>query len=155
MDDLLFWARDEKDIHELAMKLCEVGVDLEQEDDAAGFLGVQMSKDTKTGLLELKQTGLIDIIIEAMGLDVGTVNGKATPAQNAPLAKDVDGLDGKGDFSYLSVVGMLLYLSGHLRPDIAYAVNCAACYMFCLKRSHEEALKRIGRYHKATRVGGN
>ena len=31
VDDLLFWARDEKDIHELAMRLCEVGVDLEQD----------------------------------------------------------------------------------------------------------------------------
>ena len=67
----------------------------------------------------MKQTGLIDRIIEAMGLDVGTVNEKATPAQNSPLVKDVNGLDAKGDFSYPSVVGMLLYLSGHSRPDIA------------------------------------
>lgn len=33
---MLFWARDDKDIHELAMKLREVGIDLEQEDDAVG-----------------------------------------------------------------------------------------------------------------------
>ena len=80
VDDLIFWERDEEDIHELAMKLRDVGVDLEQKEDAAGFLGIWLSKDTETGLLELKQTGLIDRIIEAMGLDVGTVNGKATPA---------------------------------------------------------------------------
>ncbi|KAL7481550.1 hypothetical protein ACHAW6_007221 [Cyclotella cf. meneghiniana] len=46
---------------------------------------------------------------------------------------------------------MLLYLSGHLRPDIAYTVNCCACYMFKPCLSHEKALKRIGRYLKATR----
>ena len=34
VDDLLFWARDENDIHDLAMKLREQGVDMEQEDDA-------------------------------------------------------------------------------------------------------------------------
>jgi hypothetical protein len=45
---------------------------------------------------------------------------------------------------------MLLYLSGHTSHNIAYAVNCAAWYMFCPKKSHEEALKQIGRYLKAT-----
>jgi hypothetical protein len=45
---------------------------------------------------------------------------------------------------------MLLYLSGHTRPDIAYAVNCCARYIFCPKHSHELALKHIGRYIKQT-----
>jgi hypothetical protein len=36
VDGLIFWACNEKDIHHIAMKLREVGVDLEQETDAAG-----------------------------------------------------------------------------------------------------------------------
>ncbi|KAL7465925.1 hypothetical protein ACHAXS_006230 [Conticribra weissflogii] len=154
VDDLLFWAKDEKDIHDLAIKLRELGVDLEQEDDAAGILGVRLEKNDQTGQLEMKQTGLIDRVLEALGLDSGTVNGKLTPAEGKPLVKDSDGEPARGTFSYPSVVGMLLYLSGHSRPDIAYAVNCAARYMFCPKRSHEEALKRLGRYLKATRDRG-
>ena len=154
VDDILFWSKDEKHIHELAMRLREQGVDLEQEDDAAGFLGVRLERDEQTGLLEMKQPGLIDRVIETLGLDVGTVNGKATPAEHAPLVKDEDGPEARRDFSYSSVVGMLLYLAGHSRPDIAYAVNCAARYMFCPKRSHKEALKRIGWYLKATRDRG-
>ena len=68
-------------------------------------------------------------------------------------------MDGDGEaaslgFSYASVVGMLLYLSGHTRPDIAYAVNCCAWYMFAPKHSHELALKRIGRYLKNTSERG-
>ncbi len=55
-----------------------------------------------------------------------------------------------GNFNYGSVVGMLLYLAGHTRPDITYAVNCAARYMFCPKLVHEQALKQIGHYLKAT-----
>jgi hypothetical protein len=113
-----------------------------------------MERDPVTGLLEMKQEGLIARVIEAMGLDAGMINPKWTPAEAAPLIKDSEGAPATGAFSYSSVVGMLLYLSGHTRPDIAYAVNCAARYMFCPKKSHEEALKRIGRYLKATSTRG-
>ena len=54
VDDLLFWAWDEKDINNRAMKLQEVGVDLEQEEDAPGFLGACLERDSDTGLLEMK-----------------------------------------------------------------------------------------------------
>jgi hypothetical protein len=153
VDDILFWAKDEKYIHDLALNLRELGVDLEQEEDAAGFLGVRIEKN-KDGLLEMKQEGLIERVIEALGLDAGTTNGKWTPAEQRPLVKDANGEEAVGNFSYSSVVGMLLYLSGHSRPDIAFAVNCCARYMFCPKKSHELALKRIGRYLKATRDKG-
>jgi hypothetical protein len=96
----------------------------------------------------MKQEELTLCIIEAMGLDIGTVTPKWTPAEAAPLVKDAEGAPATGAFNYNSVVGMLLYLSGHTCPDIAYAVNCAARYMFCPKKSHE-ALKQIGRYLKA------
>ena len=153
VDDGLFWAKDEKDIHELALKLREAGVDLEEEKDAAGFLGVQIEKND-SGRLEMTQCGLIDRVLEALGLDSGQEHGKWTPTELKPLVRDEDGEAPTGSFSYPSVVGMLLYLSGHSRPDIAYAVNCAARYMFAPKASHEKALKRIGRYLKATRDKG-
>jgi hypothetical protein len=50
VDDLIFWAHNERDIHHIAMKLREVGVDLEQETDTAGFLGIQMERDPDSGL---------------------------------------------------------------------------------------------------------
>jgi hypothetical protein len=97
----------------------------------------------------MKQTGLIKRIIEALGLDDGAKE-KFTPSESKPLVKDVNGDLASGAFSYSSVVGMLLYLSGHTCPDITFAVNCCARYMFCPKHSHELALKRIGRYLKQT-----
>eukprot|EP00956_Cyclotella_meneghiniana_P031775 scaffold84712_cov23-Cyclotella_meneghiniana.AAC.1 len=47
---------------------------------------------------------------------------------------------------------MLLYLSGHSRPDIAFAVHQCACYTFKPTSRHFAALKRIGRgrYLKGT-----
>ena len=135
VDDLLFWSPDKKHIHALAVKLRKAGLDLEQEDDAAGFLGIQLSKN-EACQIEMKQTGLIDRIIEALGLDDGSVKRKWTPTELKPLVRGEDREEAHGDYSYISVVGMLLYLSGHSCPDIAYAVNSAARYMFATKHSH-------------------
>ena len=153
VDDILFWSTDDKYIQALGAKLREQGLLLEEEDDAAGFLGVTMCRN-QDGTLELKQTGLIDCVLEALGLDTKMATGKWTPAEATPLTKDEDGEGPQGSFSYSSIVGMLLYLSGHSRPDISYAVHCCARYMFNPRLSHEKALKRIGRYLKATRNRG-
>jgi hypothetical protein len=47
------------------MQLRELDVDLEQEEDAAGFLGVTLDRDGPSGLIEMmqKQTGLIERVI--------------------------------------------------------------------------------------------
>jgi hypothetical protein len=150
VDDLIFWSRNVAKIDRVAMELCKLGVTPKQEDDAAGFLGVKMECDSNTGLLEMKQTGLIERVVEALGLDDGYAQGEHTLAETKPLIKDEDGVAAAEGFSYSSVVGMLLYLSGHTQPDITYVVNCCARYMFCPKHSHELALKRIGRYLKNT-----
>jgi hypothetical protein len=153
VDDIIFWARDDEDIYELGRQLRSKDLLLEEEDDAAGFLGVRLNK-LDDGRIDMRQTGLTDRVIETLGLDTKMSKSKFTPAEAKPLARDDTGEPPNGDFSYSSVVGMLLYLSGHTRPDIAYAVNCCARYMFCPRKSHEIALKRIGRYLKATRTKG-
>ena len=42
VSDLIFWSHNVTHIDKVAMELCKLGVALEQEDDAAGFLGVKM-----------------------------------------------------------------------------------------------------------------
>jgi hypothetical protein len=113
VDKLIFWSCNVAKIDRVAMELCKLGVALEQEDDAAGFLGVEMECDSNTGLLEMKQTGLIERVVEALGLDDGYARGKHMPAETKPLVKNEDGVAAAEGFSYSSVVGMLLYLSGH------------------------------------------
>ena len=90
VDDLIFWSKDTLSINDSAMQLHELGVNLEQENDAAGFLGVMLEQDPETSLLEMKQTGLSNCIIEALGLDDGA-KGKFTPSESKPLVKDVNG----------------------------------------------------------------
>ena len=56
----------------MAIKLRESGVDLEQDDDATGFLGVMLERNNETGLIEMNQYGLIERVAKELGRDDGT-----------------------------------------------------------------------------------
>ena len=81
-------------------------------------------------------------------------NPAKVPADAKTLGKDKDGSPFDEEWSYPSVVGMLLYLAGNSRPDIAFAVNQAARFTHEPKQSHAVAVKRIVRYLKGTRDRG-
>jgi len=154
VDDCLFFARDETAIDRVIESLGReepTSFKLNIEDDVAGFLGILLAKNSD-GTIELKQTGLIDRILKVMGLTDSKPN--ATPAEKTPLGKDEHGDQCQETWSYASVVGMMMYLSSNSRPDIAFAVHQAARFTHCPRRSHEQALKRIGRYLKGTRERG-
>ena len=102
----------------------------------------------------MAKCGLIERIISVLGLDMTGSKMKSTPSERKPLVKDTDGPPCEESFSYASIVRMLLYLSRHNRPDITYAVNCAARYTFCPRKMHQVAFKRIGWYLLLTRDKG-
>ena len=153
VDDLLIYSRSDTAIDDLITKLKEDNIWIRKEDSTAGFLGVDM-KEGPDGSLTLTQTGLIDRIISALGLHSSYSTKKDTPAETAPLPKDANGEPADPTFNYPSIIGMLLYLSGHSRPDIAFAVHQCARYTFNPTKKHTNALKRIGRYLKGTRDKG-
>ena len=107
------WARDDADIVELAHGLRDLGVDLEEEQDAAGFLGVSIEYDSVAKTIEMRQDGLIDRCIEALGLDSETPNTTTRPSSGNPLPRDSEGEPASEEFDYASVVGMIMYLTGH------------------------------------------
>jgi len=51
-----------------------------------------------------------------------------THASPMALGSDPDGETMREAWLYLSIVGMLLYLSTNTRPDIAFAVSQVACF---------------------------
>ena len=137
MDDIIFWTRNDDDIHDLAMDFLEFGVDLEQEYDAAVFMGVTLKIDLKIGLLEMKQTGLTQCVIETVAMDDSVPKGKFTPSEANLLVKDKNDEPVSGMFSYRRVVGILLYLYGYTCTYVSLSVKIFAWYMCSPKQYHE------------------
>jgi hypothetical protein len=79
---------------------------------------------------------------------------KSTPVEAKQIGKDENGVQCVETWSYLSVVGMMMYLASNSRPDIAYAVHSCARFSHSLKQSHEIAWKRIAQYLKKMRTPG-
>ena len=129
-------------------------VDLEQEDDFTGFLGVTLEWNLKTGLIYMKHNGIIQRVIEEVFLNDVMPKGKLTPSGAKLLVKDDNGEPASGVFSYRIFVGILLYLYRHTLPNVALAVNFYARYIFSLQRSHGLALKILERYLKQTKDHG-
>ena len=123
VDDCIFYAKDSTCIDKIIDSLKD-GFLLEKEDDMAGFLGLSILRDEKDGTVTLTQEGLTDRVITAMNLQEANPN--FTPADKVPLSKDLEGENCVEDWNYRSIVGILLYLAGSTRPDIAYAVHQCA-----------------------------
>ena len=147
VDDILIYGRTQEEIDNLITNLKKDNLALRKEGTAEGYLGLSVSHDgTKT---TLSQPGLTKRIVEALGLSSKFSTSCSTPAESAALPRDMDGEPATGIFNYKSVVGMMHYLN-HTRPDCAFAIHQCARYTFEPKKSHEVAMKRIGRYLKGT-----
>ena len=157
VDDTIFAGADEK-VLESEIQALGVSKDeqrhsfvLRNEGEVGNFLGIKIEKQAGSAFL-LTQTGLIDKVIKATGMD--DCNSVATPALPVPVHTDVNGTSIQESWEYPSVIGMLMYLSSNSRPDISYAVHQAARFSHNPKNSHAQAVKRIIRYLKGTRDKG-
>jgi hypothetical protein len=150
VDDLLIYAKTDSEIDHLISSLQAVCIFICHEGTAEGFLGVDIvcTSTSSVPQITLIQVGLTKHIIEAVGLCSSLSTPIGTPAETSPLPKDAAGHLASGSLNYTATVGMLLYLSGHSHPNIAFAVHQCARYTF--HHCHELALIHIGRYLKGT-----
>ena len=116
------------------------------------YLGVDVKK-LGNGSIELTQTHLIQRFLDVVGID-DKVNPRPTPAIKPLLYKDLEGLPRKCEWNYRKAIGMLNYLTGTTRPDIAMAVHQAARFTNEPRLSHERAVLRIGKYLQGTKERG-
>ena len=107
-----------------------------------------IDRDADNDTITFRQSGLAQIIVEALNLDDDT-SSVETPADSY-LPLDEDGEPPQKFYNYTSVVGVLGYLQGHSRADITFAISQVSRYTFCPKRSHELSLEHIGRYLEVT-----
>jgi hypothetical protein len=136
-------ARDERHNDDLIAKLKEDKIWIRKEGSTEGFLGVDISETNADGSFTLTQAGLTTRVIEALGLHAEWTGSKETPADITALPRDINGTPADPLVPYASVVGVLLYLSGHTRPYIAFAVHQCARYTFLPTQRHVTALKRL------------
>ena len=120
----------------------------EEESNVAGYLGVLLDWDDDNDTITLRQSGLAQRIVEALHLDDDKSSVETPAISYLPI--DEDGEEAHKLYNYASVVGMCGYLQGRFREDITFAISQVSRYTFYPKRSHELALKRIGRYLKGT-----
>jgi len=95
VDDCLFFSKDQKDIDDCIKRIQDTGMDLGVEADAAGFLGISIQRTDKG--VELTQSGLIDRVVTALGLD--DANHKLSAAPKKPLGRNLAGSPFSQDFN--------------------------------------------------------
>ena len=147
VDDLGVAFKTESDLNELIKQLEEKGLNLTRESSFSEYLGISYHKKSD-GTLELTQKGLIKKIIAAVGLEKCKPNW--IPASTESLGLDPTGAPMSDDWSYSSIVGMLLYLSSNTRPDICFAVSQVARFSHSPRQSHASAVKTVVRYLAGT-----
>ena len=157
VDDTIFASANIVDL-DAAISSLGISVDdqqhtfaLRDEGEVSAFLGIQIAK-TGDNEFFLTQTGLIDKVLAITQMT--DCNGCDTPSTIDPLHADVDGAVFDETWAYDVVIGMLMYISGNTRPDIAYAVHQAARFTHGARQSHAAGVKRILRYLKKTKANG-
>ena len=121
---------------------------LQDEEEVGDFLGIRIEKigDSK---FHLTQIGLINKVLETTNMT--DCNLCPTPASVVPLRSDTTGEQFKESWNYATVIGMLMYLSGNSRPDIAFAVHQCARFTHAPHQSHAKAIKFILQYLQSTK----
>ena len=126
---------------------------LQDEGSIDKYLGVNIRQIDKDSF-ELTQPFLIERITTFLGIADGKTNEKLTPVGKPLLNKDLFGVPRKYDWEYRGAIGMLTYLTGSVRPDIAMATHQCARFSVNPMRSHEQAVMRISRYLLSTKEKG-
>ena len=68
-----FYAPDKESIDDVIISLKDELL-FEKEEDVAGFLGLQIKREAMSGKITLTQSGLIEWILEVMGMDESNHN---------------------------------------------------------------------------------
>jgi hypothetical protein len=124
-------APETKYIDDFISSLETKGFTLTKEGTFSEFLGIKFTENKDAGTIMLTQKGLIKKIISATNME--NCNPNWTPAATSALGMDPDGELMTEEWSYPSIVGMLLYLLMNTRSDIAFAVSQVARFSYSPK----------------------
>ncbi len=153
VDDTIILGPNQQELNNI-IRMLKYSFKIGEDGDLCDFLGIKITKNTN-GTITLTQPHLIDSILQDLKLHTPSTTPRSTPALSSVLLhKDDKGTPFDHSFHYRGVIGKLNFLEKSTRLELAYAVH--QCARFCTdpKRSHAEAVKRIGRYLLATKEKG-
>lgn len=153
VDDLLILTNNEKTKVLLKGKLSQK-FDMKDLGEARYLLGMNITRDRKSGKIWLNQTTYIQRILQKFGMSeckpVSTpfdpsnkLNDKMEPRSSEKSHK-------MNKIPYREAIGSLLYAGQGTRPDITFIVNYLSRYMQNPGKGHWLAVKRVFRYLKGT-----
>ena len=136
-----------------AVDLIKDNADVDDQGEINDYVGVNMTHNDD-GSIHMTQPHLIASILKDVRLTKESKPAPTPALSTVILHADLDGEDHDGHFDYRSVIGKLNYVKKSTRPDIGYAVHQCARFVANPKKSHAQAVKRIGRYLLATKNKG-
>ena len=152
VDDFIIGGLSDE-IIDAAVQIIGDNADVEDKGNINDYVGVHVEwTDNKT--IELTQPHLIQAILDDLRLDDSAKSLSTPCVSSLILHADLEGEDFDQHFDYRSIIGKLNYLAKSTRADIEYAVHQCARFMSNPKRSHGQAIKRIGRYLLGTKELG-
>lgn len=120
---------------------------LTDEGEIRDYLGIHV-EHLEDGRKRLTQPRMIQRCVEMVGLESNSKT-HLTPADRV-LHRAPHDPPRKSSWEFRSVIGALMFLQQSTRPDINFAVHQASQFANCARLPHEQAVKRIVRYLKAT-----
>ena len=145
VDDCLIFGKEQMIISELINSLRKDFKLTDEGPDVNAFLGIKVDKDTNARTLTMTQPALINRILKELSLDKGNEKLHDTPANKILMKSDQDP-EREQQWNYRSVIRMRMLLASSTRPDILFVVQQCAKFNSYPRKSHEIAVKRVGRY---------
>lgn len=153
VDDILIFSKSMECINDVKTDL-KGHFDIKDLGEAKKVLGLQLERNLKNGSLTVDQSLYIKEILQRYNMaDCKPTNSPLDSYQR--LSKEMEPkteaeakeMENK---PYREIVGSLMYLTQHTRPDITYAVNLVSRFSQNPGKVHLGAIKRILRYLKGT-----
>lgn len=146
VDDIVVGCKDESQTVKVYESLKEI-FDIAYLGDLSYFLGMQIER--KNGRYSISLRGYIDQLADRFGMK--DAKPAKTPMDSGFLKQDDRGEPLEDTTGYRSLIGALLYIAVHARPDISISTSILGRRVSCPTTADWVAAKRIIRYLRGTR----
>lgn len=149
VDDILVMGREKKKVDSFMVNLKKT-FSVKSMGKVGDFLSMQVK--CEEGKVSMKQKSKIVSIVQELSLNNAKIS--QFPMDVTTDYSRSEGPEGDERFPYRRVVGQILYLSTHTRPDVAVAISILARHVESPRKKHIDGLIKLVKYLKGTTEKG-